>query len=180
MESVSRLLLSYKKLNFFISKIDLKSSSTALLKKHSKMESIESSEKTCIICYTTSVDTPIDCCKKPICSQCWTNSTRNNNRCPHCRTNAITPAVADNDIFKGNGISNHSVIIGNPFDETIANILIWTIYNQTPAIEYAQSKIESNNNNGNIHIRIIEDPTNHKVIGDRDRETQNIIYYHYR
>ena len=139
-------------------------------------------ENTCIICYTTSVDTPVECCKKPICSSCWTNSTRNINRCPHCRTNAATPpgAAANTGIFKGNGISNHVIIIGNPFEETIANILIWHVNNVNPATSYSHYKIEQNNNRGNIHIRLIEDSSNHKVIEGQDRDTNNIIYYHFR
>jgi hypothetical protein len=139
---------------------------------------MESDERTCIICYTTSVDAPVECCKKPICDTCWTNSTKNN-RCPHCRTD-VNDNSNTSDIFKGNGISNHTVIVGNPFEETIANILIWNINNQIPAMEYSRLTIESNNNNGNIHIRVIEDPYNHKVIEGPERTTQNIIYYHYR
>jgi hypothetical protein len=138
-------------------------------------------ENTCIICYATSVDTPVECCKKAICSTCWTSSTRNNNRCPHCRTDATTPADADAhaDIFKGNGISNHAIIIGNPLEETIANMLIWHVNNVNPATRYANRQISLNGNKGNIYIRLIEDSNNHTVIERRDRISQNIIYYHW-
>lgn len=135
---------------------------------------MDSDEHTCIVCYATAVDTPINCCKKPICDTCWNNSINISKRCPHCRTLSNTQS----DILRGNGISNHSIIIGNSFEETIANILIWNEHNIKPAIVYAYSEIEHNGNRGNITIRIIEDSKKHKVIEDQYRVERNIIYYH--
>jgi hypothetical protein len=132
---------------------------------------METSEHTCIICYTVDVETRVDCCKKPICASCWKRAT-SNSRCPHCRA-----SVRGETLLKGNGISNHTITIGNPFEETIINMIIWNFNSINPATLYASRHIDLNGNRGNVVIHIIEDPDKHQVIPNESRTIENIIYY---
>jgi hypothetical protein len=138
----------------------------------------EEKDDTCIICLDAKVKEIVICCNKPICKTCWDNSTKNSHKCPHCRKIYCHKYIHD-DILNGNGISNHTVIIGNPFEETIVNMLIWNANQILPATNWANYKIKCNGNHGNICIKVIEDTINHIVIDKEERVERNIIYYHF-
>jgi hypothetical protein len=134
------------------------------------------STKMCIICYNSNVENTVSCCKKPICIQCWNQTTNATNQCPHCRKHIHNVREIHTISPLRYPIYSRYAIIGNPFEPTHFNLILTKPSDYIPASNFAQGHIGRHDNKGNIHLFLVEN-TEAERIPDNELVRWNIKYY---